>query len=135
MAEPKTQPTSETLASFLKRIEDTRRRADCKAVAGMMATITKAKAVVMSTGIVGFGTYDVTYAGGKTGSWPALALAPRKGDLTLYLSKTVMADSALMAALGKATQKGGCLHIKQLADVNLEALHTLMTRTYTSKTS
>ena len=133
MADAKTQPTSETLASYLKRIEDPVRRADCSAVADMMAAITKKHAVVWGTSIVGFDTYEMVYAGGKTGDWPALAFAARANDLTVYLSKTVMADEALMAKLGKAKLKGGCLHIKRLADVDVATLKTLMTRAYKAK--
>jgi len=135
MAEAKTQPTSETLASYLTRIDDPQRRVDCEKVAEMMAKIAKKPAVVWGTSIVGFGTYPVLYAGGKTADWPALAFASRANDITLYLSKTVMADEALMLALGKAKQKGGCLHIKRLADIDLKSLTTLMKRAFAEKVS
>ena len=133
MAEAKTQPTSETLASYLKRIEDPERRADCSAVADMMAAITKKQAVVWGRSIVGFDSYEIAAAGGKSNSWPTLAFAARASDLTIYLSKTMMADEAVMAKLGKAKQKGGCLHIKRLADVDVATLKALLTRTYKAK--
>lgn len=129
MAEPKTRPTTESLASYLARVEDPSRRADCAAIAELMAKVTKKPAVIWGTGIVGFGTYLMTYANGKTADWPLLAFAARKNDLTLYLSKTVLDEEDLAATVGKVTQKGGCLHIKKLADVNLKALQQLCART------
>lgn len=129
MPEPKTQPTTESLDSYLARIEDPVRRADCAVIAEMMSKVTKQPAVIWGTGIVGFGTYAMTYANGKTGDWPVLAFAARKNDITLYLSKTVMEESDLATTLGRAKQQGGCLHIKKLADVNVKTLQHLCART------
>jgi len=41
MPEPKTQPTTKTLASYLARIDDPVRRADCAAIAELMTKVTK----------------------------------------------------------------------------------------------
>jgi len=133
MAEPKTQPTTESLASYLARIDDPARRADCAAIAELMTKVTKKQPVIWGTGIVGFDTYTMKYANGKTGEWPVLAFAARKNDVTLYLSETVMVEEDVAATLGKATQKGGCLHIKRLADVNLKTLQQLCVRTAKGK--
>jgi len=133
MAEAKTQPTTESLASYLQRIEDPARRADCEAVADLMAKVTKKPAVIWGTSIVGFGTYQMEYANGKTGDWPVLAFAARKNDITLYLSKTVMDEEDLATTLGKAKQQGGCLHIKKLSDVNPKTLKELMVKTANGK--
>jgi len=92
MPEPKTQPTTETLASYLARIDDPVRRADCAAIAELMTKVTKKQAVIWGAGIVGFDSHTLDYANGKTGDWPLLAFAARKNDVTLYLSKTVMDD-------------------------------------------
>ncbi len=133
MAEPKTQPTAESLDSYLARIDDPARRADCAVIADLMTKVTKQQPVIWGTGIVGFDTYTMKYANGKTGDWPVLAFAARKNDITLYLSKTVMEATDLRAILGKAKQQGGCLHIKQLADVNVSTLQDLCARTAKEK--
>jgi len=44
-----------------------------------------------------------------------------------------MDEEDLAAILGKVTQKGGCLHIKKLADVNLETLQQPCARTAKAK--
>jgi len=108
-------------------------RADCAAIAALMTKVTKQPAVIWGTGIVGLGTHTMTYANGKTGDWPVLAFAARKNDVTLYLCETVMDDADLPTTLGKATHKGGCLHIRKLADVNVKTLQQLCARTTTTK--
>ena len=118
MAEPKTQPTTESFAAYLARIDDPARRADCSVIAELMTKVTNQQPVIWGSGIVGFDTYTMTYANGKTGDWPVLAFAARKNEITLFLSKSVMDAADLPATLGKAKQKGGCLHIKKLSDVN-----------------
>ncbi len=133
MAEAKTQPTSESLASYLIRVDDPVRRADCEVIADMMSKVTRKKPVIWGTGIVGFDSYTMTYASGKTGDWPVLAFAARKNDITLYLSKTVMEAADLPTTLGKAKQQGGCLHIRKLSDVNLMTLRELCERTAQAK--
>lgn len=133
MAEAKTQPTNESLASYLARVEDPARRADCEVIAELMTKVTNKKPVIWGTGIVGFDTYTMTYANGKTGDWPVLAFAARKNDITLYLSKTVMESADLPTTLGKAKQQGGCLHLKKLSDVDLKTLKELCVQTAAAK--
>ena len=75
--------------------------------------------------IVGFGTQTIRYAGGRTGEWPIIAFSPRKADLTLYVGAR-NAPAALLKQLGKHKVSGGCLHIKRLSDVDLDALAQLV---------
>jgi len=77
MPEPKTHPTTETLALYLAHIDDPVRRADCAAIAELMTKVTKKQAVIWGAGIVGFDSYMMDYANGKTGDWPRLAFAAR----------------------------------------------------------
>jgi hypothetical protein len=76
--------------------------------------------------IVGFGTRTITYAGGRTEEWPAVAFSPRKADLTLYVSAS-KAPKPLLKQLGKHKVSGSCLHIKRLSDVDLDVLGRLVT--------
>jgi hypothetical protein len=125
MAEPKTKATTETLTAFLARATDGEQRTDGAALARMMKKATGAPPTVLSTGIVGFGRYTMTYADGKTADWPLIAFAPRKGHTTLYLSGFAGRD-ALVAKLGPHKLSGSCLHIKRLGDVNLGVLDRLI---------
>lgn len=127
MSEAKTQPTKTTLEEFLAGVSDPARRADCATVAKLMQQATGEKAVIWGTGIVGFGQYRVHYANGKDGDWPAIAFAPRKNDLTLYLMDDCDKQRQdLLAKLGKHKTGKCCLYLKSLAGVDITVLTQLI---------
>ena len=125
MAEAKTKRTDQSVSDFIEGLADEGRRRDCTALARLMAKAAGAKGAMYGPSIVGFGTQTITYAGGRTGEWPAVAFSPRKADLTLYVSaRTVPAQ--LLKRLGKHKVSGSCLHIKRLSDVDLDVLAELV---------
>jgi len=127
-AEAKTLPTSASVPGFLKKTLAAGRLADAQALVAIMEKATKAKAVLWGTNIVGFGTYQLTYAGGRTGDWPVIAFSPRKNDLTLYLALGDVNQQALLARLGKHKTGKSCLYLKTLADVDLAVLTEMIER-------
>ena len=54
MAENKTKPTSESVTSFLNKIENPQLKDDCFAIVKMMQTISKTKPVMWGSSIIGF---------------------------------------------------------------------------------
>ena len=127
MAEPKTRPTGASVPAFLAGITPPERRADCKEVGRLMREVAGAPAKMWGTAIVGFGSYVLRYADGRTLDWPLLAYSPRKQSLTLYLSG-LRTQGALLKKLGKHKVSGGCLHLQSLADVDTAVLTTLLER-------
>ncbi len=125
-SEPKTRPTTESVADFLERVPDKQRRADCYAVAAMMRTATKAEAVMWGHAIVGFGSRPIRYADGRELAWPVIAFSPRKSDLTLYLASGFATRDALLTKLGKHREGKSCVYIKKLADVDQKVLMQLI---------
>jgi hypothetical protein len=79
-------------------------------------------------GIVGFGSAPIAYADGRTADWPIIAFAPRKQDLTLYISRRLDGLDELLGKLGKHKMSGGCLHIKRLSDVDMAVLGKVIDR-------
>ncbi len=128
MAEQKTKPTDETLASYLARVEDPDRRSDCAAIAALMEEATGETPVIWGSGIVGFGLYRYTYASGQSGEWPITGFAARKKDITLYIMPGVEAFPELTKSLGMFKHGKSCLYIKKLADIDERTLRTLVTR-------
>ena len=124
MAEAKTKKTSASVEAFLKRQGE--RYADCKTIAKMMQTATGKKAAMWGHAIVGFGEYPIVYADGHTESWPEAAFSPRKDALTIYGTRAAPKHAQLLKRLGKAKMGGGCLYIKQLADVDMAVLGELI---------
>jgi len=128
VAEAKTRPTKQSVASFIKGVDEERRQ-DCSTLVRIMKDAVGAPATMWGTNIVGFGTYELKYASGKTADWPIIGFSPRKQDLTLYVGRGV--DGTLLKALGKHKLSGGCLHIKRLSDVDLAVLEKVVSASVT----
>jgi hypothetical protein len=121
--EAKTRRTKQSVAAFIKGVDEDRRK-DCATLVRIMKDVSGARATMWGTSIVGFGTYELKYANGRTADWPIIGFSPRKQDLTLYVGRGV--DGALLKALGKHKLSGGCLYIKRLSDVDLAVLEKVV---------
>lgn len=128
MAEPKTKETAESVSAFLDKVADKGRREDCLAVADIMRDVTKEEPRMWGSSIVGFGRYRYKYESGREGEWMITGFSPRKGDLTLYIMGGFDLFPDVMKRLGKYKTGKSCLYIKKLADVDLDVLKDLVTR-------
>jgi len=126
MAALKTQPREESVTEFLDRIEEEARRTECYALLDMMKRVTKTDPRIWGSGVVGFGNYHYKYASGQEGDWFITGFAPRKAELTVYITAGVERFPKLLAKLGKHKAGKGCLYIKKLSDVNLAVLEELV---------
>jgi len=126
MSERKTKPTRASVSKLLSGISDDRLRADCRTIAGIMSRATKASPKLWGSGIVGFGTRTIRYAGGREAEWMRVAFAPRKGKVTLYVNSGFDGYRELRAKLGKHSGGKACIHIKTLSDIDLATLKKLV---------
>ncbi|HYE80130.1 MAG TPA: DUF1801 domain-containing protein [bacterium] len=126
MAQPKTQPTSQSVTEFLNAIPREQRRLDCFALVDLMRDVTGAEACMWGPAIVGFGTYTYEYASGQTGDWPLLGFSPRRQNLTVYLTPGFERSTDLMARLGRYKTAKSCLYLNRLADVDTSVLRELL---------
>ena len=133
MAELKTKLTEASVADFLKRIPDPRKRADAQVILKLMGQITKAKPKMWGSSIVGFGTYRYKYASGREGDWLILGFSPRKQALTLYIHPDAKRHAVLLKKLGKHKTGMGCLYINKLKDVDMPTLRQLVQTCYRDK--
>ena len=95
MAEAKTRPTNQSVASFIKKIPDPQTREDCLAIANLMKEATRSDPQMWGSSIVGFGTRRIQYAGGRKADWPLIAFWPRKQNLTLYIMSGLQSQRTL----------------------------------------
>jgi hypothetical protein len=126
MAELKTKKTRDSVAAFIAKVEDPIARRDCATLKAMMEEVTKDKAAMWGTSIVGFGSYHYKYASGQEGDWPLVAFSPRKKSLTVYITPGFEGYQELLGKLGKHTTSRSCLYLKSLDDVHLPTLKTLV---------
>src|SRR5580658_2646446 len=118
MSEPKTKASKTSVAQFLAKISDAKRREDCLEIAKLMKAATGEEPVLWGSSIVGFGRYKLKYASGKEAEWPVIGFSPRKNDLTLYVGLGSGKFEDLLSRLGKHKSGKGCLYLKGLDGVH-----------------
>ncbi len=126
MAEKKTQKNDASVADFLNGIADEQVRADCWKVSEMMQTATGAEPKMWGHAIIGYGSREMAYSNGKKYDWMVIGFSPRKQDITMYVLDGSEKMASLLAKLGKHKAHGGCLHVKKLADVDTDALKSVI---------
>ena len=124
MAELKTRLTKTSPTDFIGRLDDERRRKDCRELIVMMRAAT-GKPARMWGSIVGFDTYRHKYADGREIDMLLTGFSPRKQDLVLYLGPG-LENGQLLAKLGKHRTGKGCLYLKRLDDVERPVLRALI---------
>jgi hypothetical protein len=133
--ERKTQATGADVDAFLAAVTDPEMRADSEEICRLMAEETGEPPQRWGKGIVGFGSYRLTYADRREADWMALGFAPRKQNLVLYLMDGFAEYEALLARLGKHSTGKACLYVKRLADVDTDVLRELVARSYAHTTA
>ena len=129
MAERKTKPNGLDVVAVLNGIPDEQQRQDCFTIVDLMRNVTMAEPRMWGSSIVGFGDTHYTYASGRSGDWFLVGFAPRKQNLTLYISSDGLDRyAALLQRLGKHSTGKGCLYIKRLAEVAIATLRAILAR-------
>jgi hypothetical protein len=130
MASQKTLPSDESVKAFIAEVPDPTRREDALRLSGLLSQWTGEPPVMWGTSIVGFGSYRYRYDSGHEGTAALVGFSPRKANLVLYLVGGVHDRyPELLQQLGPHKLGKGCLYLKRLDDVNLEALRRLVDRT------
>ncbi len=125
-AELKTKQTDASVEEFFDAVADKNVREDCRKIAEMMEKATGAKPKMWGRDIVGFGDLHLKYESGRELDWMEIGFAPRKANLTLYLTNGGIMDAELLSKLGKHKLGKGCLYFKSLSDVNKEVLEKII---------
>jgi hypothetical protein len=128
MAEAKTRPTEQSVASYLEAIDDEARRKDCKALAALMKRVTGCAPAMWGTSIVGFDSYHYQYASGHEGDSCIVGFSSRKGPISVYMVAGYDGAQDLLEQLGKHKIGKACLYIDKLAEVKLPVLEQLLVR-------
>lgn len=130
MAEQKTVPTASDPASFLKSVDDDRRRQDAERMLAIMTEVTGEPPVLWGTSMIGFGAVHYRYASGHEGDTMKVGFAPRKSALTLYGLQGHPESADLLAELGPHTLGKGCVYLKKLDGVDEGVLRKLIAHGY-----
>lgn len=130
MAGLATQETNKSVDKFIESVGNASKQEDSKKILTIMQEVTGHKPKVWGDNfIIGFGKYKYKRKSGKEEyEWFNVGFAPRKTKLTLYLTFDLTAEKELLDRLGKCKYGKGCLHINKLADVDVDILKQLITK-------
>ena len=123
LAEIKTKPTTNSVVDFINNIQDEQKRKDSSVLLEMMKKASGEEPVLWSNSIIGFG--NKRYKSPTTGrevDWLLIGFAPRKANLSLYISVGIAEHTEALKILGKHKTGVGCLYINKLDDIDLKVL-------------
>ena len=124
-----THRTDAPVEAFLARVPDDRQREDARRLCAVMQEITGEPPAMWGSSIVGFGTYHYRYPSGHEGDSALASFSPRRQHLAIYLvGEFADRHQAALARLGPHKTGKGCLYIRHLDDVDLDALRELIDR-------
>lgn len=101
-------------------------RRDTQKIAELMQKATGDEPKMWGDSIVGFGYRHIKSSSGREVDWLKIGLAPRKANITLYLSIGEAWNEDLLSRLGKHKTGKGCLYVKRLSDVDENVLQELI---------
>ena len=132
MAGLATKETDRSVDAFIDSIDNETKRDDSRRLVQLMQDITGNAPRVWGNDsapdfLIGFGNYSYKRKGGKEEfEWFNVGFAPRKSNLTVYLTCDLSQMEDTLKDLGKCKWGKGCLYIKKLADVDEKVLKSLI---------
>lgn len=127
LVEIKTKPTASNVEDFINNIPNEQKRKDSFQIMEMMKKATGDEPVLWSNSIIGFG--NIRYKSPKTGrevDWLKIGFAPRKENISFYLTMDISKYSETLEKLGKHKTGVGCLYINKLDDVDPLILESII---------
>lgn len=123
LAEIKTKPTTNNVVDFINNIQEEQKRNDSFVLLEMMKKASGEEPVLWSNSIIGFGNKRYkSPATGREVDWLLIGFAPRKANLSLYISVGIAEHADALKKLGKHKTGVGCLYINKLGDIDLKVL-------------
>ena len=130
----KTQPTTASVTDFINNIPNEQKRIDSFVLLEMMKKATSQEPVLWSSSIIGFGNKRYkSEATGREVDWLLIGFAPRKANLSVYISIGIQEHATSLLKLGKYKTGVGCLYINKLADIDLNVLMEMINTALSKK--
>lgn len=127
LAEIKTKPTQASVYDFIKSLSSEQKREDSLVLLELFKKVTGEEPILWSNSIIGFGLKR--YKSEKTGrevDWLKMGFAPRKTNLSIYITVGIKEFADALKKLGKHKTGVGCLYINKLEDVDLKILQGMI---------
>ncbi len=125
--EIKTKPTTTNVKDYLNSIKDEQKRKDSFVLLELMKKASGEEPKIWGTSLIGFG--NKRYKSPTTGrevDWFLIGFAPRKANLSLYLSINIEERKIALKKLGKHKTDGGCIYINKLEEIDIKILNGMI---------
>lgn len=126
MAKNKTTENDLSVNDYVSKITDSTKQSDFQKVIDLMQKVSGFEPKMWGKAIVGFGSYHYVYESDREGDAPIIGCSARVNAITLYLGTNFENRAELMNQLGKYKTGKGCLYIKNLEDVKVDVLETMV---------
>lgn len=118
--------TSKSVPDFIEAITNKQRKADSEQLLSIMKELTQKEPKIWGKSIIGFGKYSYRRKNGDEFEWFNVGFSPGKAHVSVYLMFDVNKEQELLQQLGPHKTGRGCLYIKKLNAINIEALKRLI---------
>jgi Domain of unknown function (DU1801) len=130
----KTKPTAASVEDFINTIKEEQKRKDSFVLLEMMKKATGEEPILWSSSVIGFGIKRYkSPATGREVDWLQIGFAPRKANLSLYISVGIKEHAVALKKLGKHKAGVGCLYINKLDDIDIKVLKEMITASLNKK--
>ena len=126
MSQNKTQPTEQSVKTFIDSLDDQQKIADSYSLLDLMKEVTGCEPKMWGPSIIGFDQYHYKYESGREGNFLKVGFSPRKRELSIYLMCGFEKHTEMMKKLGKHRTGKSCLYVKKLEDIDLDVLKDLV---------
>ena len=126
MSGNKTQPTAQSVDTFLDAVEPERKREEARTLDALFRRVTGWQPQIWGPSLIGYGIYHYRYESGREGDFLATGFSPRKSAHSIYILPGYADFQPLLDRLGKHSHGKSCLYVKKLADIDLEILAELI---------
>ena len=120
--------SNKKVSEFIDEIENKIRKQDSKELLNIMKRISSKKPRIWGQRIVGFGKYSYQRKNGDEFEWFNVGFSPGKAHLTIYVMYDINTEKELLNQLGPHKTGKGCLYIKNLSDINMDALEKIIAK-------
>ncbi|MCE7995134.1 MAG: DUF1801 domain-containing protein [Roseivirga sp.] len=120
--------TDKSVPDFIDAITNKRRQSDSRQLLKLIEEITSKEPKIWGVSIIGFGKYKYKRKNGDEFEWFNVGFSPGKAHLTVYVMYDINEEQELLKQLGPYKSGKGCLYIKKLEDINIDALKKIIVK-------
>ncbi|MBQ4820293.1 DUF1801 domain-containing protein [Aquimarina sp. MMG016] len=118
------------IEEYLNDIKNDQRKQDCQTLLDLMKKVSKEEPRIWRNSIVGFGSYHYRYESGTEGDWLLTGFSSRSQNISIYIMAGFDRYEEFLSKLGKHKIGKSCLYVKQLSDIDMNVLESMINDSY-----